>query len=288
MRKQTQSGEQFGRRRRSGFTLVELLVVIGIIAVLVAILLPALNRARMQAQRVVCATQIRELVAATVMYANASKGALPDIHAYNKAAPPVVDDSWWAASGSTAGTGGEMFPDFDGNTPRFGNGASLGKLFVHKYITNYKILVCPALETRVFLNNKSRPGYFFNPHWAYSTPNPPGELTPRYKKIRDIPKDRCLISEFFYNQETIAHHEYREQSAYFNIGYADGHVVTLKNQTARDRAAIHGWETVRGADVSGILEFIEAGRQLDKQLGKAYDEALQDQVYYSFFPRVPY
>jgi prepilin-type N-terminal cleavage/methylation domain-containing protein/prepilin-type processing-associated H-X9-DG protein len=62
---------------RCGFTLVELLVVIGIIAVLVSLLLPALSRARRAAQLVACESNLRQIVIATVNYCSENKGALP-------------------------------------------------------------------------------------------------------------------------------------------------------------------------------------------------------------------
>ena len=64
-------------RCQYGFTLVELLVVIGIIAVLVSLLLPSLNKARESSRKVACASNMRSIGQGILMYTNANKGVLP-------------------------------------------------------------------------------------------------------------------------------------------------------------------------------------------------------------------
>jgi len=68
---------QFRRWLPGGFTLVELLVVIGVVATLIAIVLPALSRARQASQALECASNQRQWATAVQLYANQEHGWLP-------------------------------------------------------------------------------------------------------------------------------------------------------------------------------------------------------------------
>ena len=65
--------------KRRVFTLVELLVVIGIIAILAAMLMPALQKAREQANRSDCSSQLKQIGLSIIMYANENRGMTPTV-----------------------------------------------------------------------------------------------------------------------------------------------------------------------------------------------------------------
>jgi len=83
-------------RKRNAFTLIELLVVISIISMLMAILLPALARARSQAQRMICLNHLRQIGIARAMYENDTGFLFPAEIQWNP--PSSSPRTWWHGS----------------------------------------------------------------------------------------------------------------------------------------------------------------------------------------------
>ncbi len=77
----------FSTRPQQGFTLVELLVVIGIIALLISILLPALNRVRATAKSTVCLSQLRQIGVANANYVASNRGFIAPLYYFSQSQP---------------------------------------------------------------------------------------------------------------------------------------------------------------------------------------------------------
>ncbi len=123
-------------KNEKGFTLIELLVVIAIIAILAAMLLPALERARANARKAACISNLKQLGLALLIYANDWGGYFPN-HDFDDAAIWSGHPSYSAGyitskpNVSLALITGQTDP----STPEFESA---------QYITDYKLFICPG------------------------------------------------------------------------------------------------------------------------------------------------
>ena len=122
-------------KRKSGFTLVELLVVVSIIALLISILVPALGRAKELARQISCMANVSAIAKGWALYANDNRGAPPML--------PDIIDQYNAAYDDDLRMGDEC------TAAALGTGAQQNLcLLVKTGVVPWEIFICPSTETR--------------------------------------------------------------------------------------------------------------------------------------------
>jgi prepilin-type N-terminal cleavage/methylation domain-containing protein len=238
-------------RHRGAFTLVELLVVIGIIAVLIAVLLPALGRARTQANIVNCASNLRQVATSIMLYADSNKGLLPPHFMPSGGLTP--ESCYMVKSGNTP------------TSPVF----SFGTIYRARFITTPKVFYCPAFPRHDFdyssfpepwLDAILSPGpydtwrtsYLYMPHSTDES-----NARPRYKKFKEIPKDKTLAMDIAFDASSTSH---SGRNPSWNLAFSDGHVSTVISRFCYD--------VMQGKYVADPLGAIQGGNtQKDFQKG---------------------
>jgi prepilin-type N-terminal cleavage/methylation domain-containing protein/prepilin-type processing-associated H-X9-DG protein len=263
--------------RRRGFTLVELLVVIGIIALLVSILLPVLSNARKTANDTQCASNMRQLCTALVMYANEFKGKFPPN--IGSSGPAV---QWWYDA--------ERIGRYLPKTKQFATTSVYGTVFIcprdeeagRSYAMNYYASSGPLsaqyakLPWAAYFGSASKPASklilmaekfsVFGPPGSYAagntvglsnTPGPP--FTPGSvpnnpgcypgKRFVGDPNPAVFVATGgrFGNTPTEidwSRHRrrgegrtYQDYDGRANFGFADGHVASFRSKELGDRAS---------------------------------------------------
>ena len=203
---------------RYAFTLVELLVVIGIIALLISILLPALSKARASAQRLVCLSNMRQVGMAVQQYTIDNNGAFPSLLPRGD----VPGSDYWLLMIPPYLASGQMIHDWNSaaRIAHFGN--------------------CPTMAATYSAMGLNPNSWQFAMNWTLG----PSNNVPYWRKISRLktPTDTIVLSEAGYNasgpiwwqlddyyMRVAANYTKGVHGQYSNIFWADGHAGAWEN-----------------------------------------------------------
>jgi prepilin-type N-terminal cleavage/methylation domain-containing protein len=232
-------------KRRQAFTLIELLVVVAIIAVLIAILLPSLGKAREQAKRSACLANMHAMSNALAVYASSNSDVLPpQAIGFNK------NNGTINPSTMVSGTF-----NFTPNLWRYHNNNGLILLNTTSIMPTIKAFYCPANtwapyrsafgttylrsdgQIQLPVSSPSDTGGYFgyafqfhsntNPVGAQSLVSLPGGtlIQPAYKKFAAFPNPNVALGgDIMYNSSVLPH---GKNGNIINIWFNDGHAASL-------------------------------------------------------------
>ena len=225
------------------FTLIELLVVIAIIAILAALLLPALSNAKEKSKRIHCASNLRQMGVGISIYANDFRDAVPR-------------SRWTDADDQNSDETYDAYV----NTLTVNDAYGLGQLFESKAVPNAKVFYCLSganvragtaayLELRIWenylnanhqwpgwlqgdANDRVRTGYSYVPQSAVSLRagmiHPEGQTAstcPAFaKKSTEFSAQYAILTDLIYRLDMISHRNTKNQPYGLNVLFGDMHV----------------------------------------------------------------